>query len=150
MTVDIGRIRDPAVPYFVMGLTRMDPLRSSGPVVSAAYARPVIGIVLSIPIDLVQVFDIVIHVATGRVEPLRIASNAVVLAWATVILSGRPTAGFVGITVGSIGGSLALNGLFLAREGLTSSSSNAISRRLCAAWERLGARRIRSHVEQAL
>lgn len=74
--------------------------------------------VLSIAIVLVQLFDVAIHAATDQLEPLRVASNVVILVWAALALSGRFDARFR-IAVASIGAYLALNVLFLAREGVT-------------------------------
>lgn len=69
-------------------------------------------------IALVQVFDIVIHVGTNQIEPIRIASNVFIFVWLGIVVSGRlnhmawrMASGFVGVYV-------LLNALFLVEEGL--------------------------------
>ncbi len=70
-------------------------------------------------IAFVQVFDIVIHVASGMIEPIRIVSNVFIFVWLGIVLSGRlghrpwrVASGFVGVYI-------LLNAVFLATEGLT-------------------------------
>jgi hypothetical protein len=69
-------------------------------------------------IALVQVLDIVIHVASDMIEPIRITSNVVILVWLGIVVSGRlhhipwrVASGFVGVY-------LLLNAVFVATEGL--------------------------------
>ena len=75
--------------------------------------------ILSAVIALVQLVDIVIHVANAMIEPMRLLSNGFIFAWLGIVLSGRlnhlpwrAASGFVGLYV-------LLNALFLATEGLT-------------------------------
>lgn len=70
-------------------------------------------------ITLVQLFDIVIHVANDMIEPIRMAASVIIFVWLSIVLSGRlnhipwrVASGFVGVYV-------LLNALFLATEGLT-------------------------------
>ena len=66
----------------------------------------------------IQVADIVIHVASEMIEPIRITSNVVIFIWLGIVISGRlnhiPSrrlaSGFVGVYV-------LLNAVFLAMEG---------------------------------
>jgi hypothetical protein len=65
----------------------------------------------------VTIFDIVIHVASDQVEPLRITGNAVVLAASLAMLAvPRLRRAWVAIAAGSA--NLALNAVFIAREGI--------------------------------
>ena len=68
---------------------------------------------------LVQVLDIVIHAATGQLEPVRVGSNLIVLA----LLAARS---FVNAgtawTLGAGAAYLALNLLFIAQHGITNAA----------------------------
>jgi len=74
---------------------------------------------LSIGIAGVQLFDIIIHVATNQLEPIRVASNVLILLWLGIVASGRIKAQFTGVTGALLGGYLGLNLFFLATAGLT-------------------------------
>lgn len=74
---------------------------------------------LGIGIVLVQVFDIAVHVGTNQIEPIRIASNLVVLVWTAAVMAGRINTRFALTAGGTILVYLAFNILFLLREGLT-------------------------------
>lgn len=74
---------------------------------------------LAIAIAFVQLFDIVIHAATNQIEPLRVTANVLIFLWLAVVMSGRLNTQFLQTAVGSIGGYLILNTLFLALEGVT-------------------------------
>ncbi len=80
---------------------------------------PLLFKTLVIAIALVQLFDIVIHVATDQLEPLRVASNLIILLWLAVALSGRFNMKSMLAAGGALGGYVILNGLFLALEGVT-------------------------------
>lgn len=79
-----------------------------------AVAKGLLGGIL-----LIQVFDIGIHVATNQIEPLRIASNLIILAWTVVILAGKIHEKVVLATGVTVFTYLACNILFLLREGVT-------------------------------
>lgn len=74
---------------------------------------------LQIGIVLIQLFDIVIHVATNQAEPIRIASNLIVVFAVILLASGRFNTRLRLITASAIGGYLALNLIFLALAGIT-------------------------------
>lgn len=80
---------------------------------------PMILRILGIGIALIQLFDIIIHVVTNQIKPLRVSSNLIVLLWLAVVTSGRINAKFMQAAVGSIGAYLVLNLIFLALEGVT-------------------------------
>lgn len=68
-------------------------------------------------IALVQVFDIVIHVASDMVEPIRILSNVFIFVWLAIVVSGRMShipwrvaSSFVGVYV-------FMNAMFVVIEG---------------------------------
>lgn len=73
--------------------------------------------ILAAVVALVQVFDIVIHLANGFFEPIRLTSNVFIFVWLGIVLSGRLNhiswrvmSGFVGVYV-------LLNVVFVATEG---------------------------------
>ncbi len=81
-------------------------------------------IILAVVIALVQVFDIVVHVANGMIEPIRLVSNVIIFVWLGLVLAGRfghipwrVAGAFVGVYV-------LLNGVFLAEAGLTNPDNN--------------------------
>jgi len=84
------------------------------------------GIVIIIVIILVQLFDIAIHAATDQLEPLRVISNLIILAWIFVLLAGKLGEKIKSITLGSIGAYLGLNIIFLALEGLTNPNNGTL------------------------
>lgn len=72
---------------------------------------------LGIVVILIQLIDIIIHVATAQIEPIRITSNVVVMGWVLAYLAGW----LRGRTIlfGAIGIYLLFNLIFLAQNGLT-------------------------------
>jgi len=75
--------------------------------------------ILAVTIALVQLFDIAIHEATDQLEPLRVASNVVILLW-LALLASRKISAYKGQTgVASTGVYLLLNALFLVQAGFT-------------------------------
>ena len=72
-------------------------------------------------IGIVQVLDILIHAATGQLEPIRVASNLIILLWLTVLGAGLFSTHRIQIAIGAILVYLVLNGAFLAREGFFNS-----------------------------
>ena len=74
---------------------------------------------VGIAIAIIQLFDIAIHVATNQLEPIRVASNVIILVWLMAMASGRINTKFVQAAVASIGAYLVLNTIFLMQEGVT-------------------------------
>lgn len=74
----------------------------------------------------VQLFDIAIHAATAQLEPLRVASNLIILAWVFLIISGRLSEKIRSVTIGSVGAYLGLNIIFLILEGVTNPNTGAV------------------------
>ena len=68
-------------------------------------------------IALVQVFDIVIHVASDMIEPIRITSNVFIFVWLGIVLSGRLNHNPWRVASGFVGVYLLLNAVFVATEG---------------------------------
>ncbi len=66
---------------------------------------------------LVQLIDIGVHVASGQVEPLRIAASLLILGWLAARSRGQAQIRTIQLSV--VGAYLALNLLFLAQAGLT-------------------------------
>ncbi len=73
----------------------------------------------------VQMFDIAVHIATGQVEPLRIASNIVIVAGAFAAMRLAPGAARSAVWIGGLG-YLALNLVFLAVFGLTNPATETV------------------------
>jgi len=67
----------------------------------------------------IQLLDIILHAATNQLEPLRVASNLVILLWLAVIASGRLKLRSRLLSVAAVSGYLLLNLIFLALEGVT-------------------------------
>jgi hypothetical protein len=69
-------------------------------------------------LGLLQVFDVVVHAATGQIEPLRVAANVLIAGWAIVAVVRR--APLPGLAVpAALGAYLLLNAVFVALEGAT-------------------------------
>ena len=68
-------------------------------------------------IALVQVADILIHVGSNMIEPIRIASNLFILTWLGIVVSGRMNHRPWRLASGFVGVYLLLNAVFLAMEG---------------------------------
>lgn len=68
-------------------------------------------------IALVQVFDIVIHVASDMIEPIRITSNLFIFVWLGIVVSGRLNHIPWRVASGFVGVYLLLNAVFVATEG---------------------------------
>ena len=68
-------------------------------------------------LGLITVFDIVIHVATDQVEPLRIAGNIIVLVSAFGVLL-LPRLRRVWVAVAAGGWNLALNVIHISQDGI--------------------------------
>jgi len=83
---------------------------------------------IGLGIALVQVIDIILHVATNQAEPIRITSNIVVLLWLAFLAFGKFKQGLRLMTVGFIGVYLALNIAFLAMNGLTNAEQGGTVR----------------------
>lgn len=85
---------------------------------------------LGIAIAVVQIFDIVIHVATDQAEILRIIANLVVLFWVMGVVWRRFRVGFLPLSVAAVGVYLLLNLTFLALEGVTNPAQGDAPRTL--------------------
>ena len=70
-------------------------------------------------IVLVQLFDIVIHVATDQAEPIRITANVIIMVWVAAALMGWLKERFRSVSLAAVGAYLVLNLIFLAQNGLT-------------------------------
>lgn len=81
--------------------------------------------IFGVVIVLIQLFDIVIHAASDQLEPLRVTSNLIILAWVAVLLAGKLGEKIKTAALGSVGAYLALNLIFLVLEGLTNPLSGA-------------------------
>ena len=75
------------------------------------------ALILGIGVVAVQLIDVVIHVATGQAESIRILSNVIVAGWAIGSLAGR--AKILSVAIGALVAYLGLNLAFLAMNGLT-------------------------------
>lgn len=75
--------------------------------------------VLALAIIAVQLFDIILHAATNQLEPIRVASNVVIIVWLALVLFDKLSTRFLLAASIAIGLYLVLNLLFLAREGIT-------------------------------
>ncbi|MDM8521016.1 hypothetical protein QUF64_13285 [Anaerolineales bacterium HSG6] len=76
-------------------------------------------------IAVIQLFDIAIHAASDQLEPMRVVSNLIILAWVFVLISGKLSKKIKSVALGSIGTYLGLNLIFLALEGLTNPNTGA-------------------------
>ena len=84
---------------------------------------PVFPRVLSTIIVLVQGFDIAIHAASDQLEPMRVVSNLIILAWVMATMFGTARGKTRSVALGAIGAYLGLNLLFLVLEGVTNSNT---------------------------
>ncbi len=73
-------------------------------------------------IAVIQLVDIILHIATNQAEPIRIASNLIVLLWLGVLSARVVAPQFRMIAVGVIALYLALNLIFLATAGITNAA----------------------------
>lgn len=87
---------------------------------------PKLSKVFSIGIIIVQLFDIVIHAATDQLEPLRAASNLIIMVWIVIVLKGKFIDRIFALACGSIGFYLGLNLIFLFREGMTNPNTGGV------------------------
>jgi hypothetical protein len=67
----------------------------------------------------VQVVDLLLHAAAGQLEPLRVASNAVILLWVGALALGGRAANARLIGGVALAAYVVLNGVFLALAGFT-------------------------------
>jgi len=67
----------------------------------------------------VQLLDILVHIAVDQVEPIRVASNLIILAWLVFGAAGLITEPARYISIGVIGVYLLLNFIFLGINGIT-------------------------------
>jgi hypothetical protein len=78
--------------------------------------------ITGIGIGIIQLIDVMIHAATGQLEPIRVASNISILLWLAMIVSGRLKEKSLLMAVLSIVVYLILNFIFLALEGVTNAA----------------------------
>ena len=76
---------------------------------------------INVALILIQLFDIIIHIATNQVEPIRITSNVVIIVWVVALWMGWLTAQIRNSVFVAAGIYLLLNLIFLAQNGLTNS-----------------------------
>lgn len=75
--------------------------------------------VLSAVIAIVQVLDIVVHVANDMLEPIRILASLLIFVWLGIVLSNRFDHMKARVDSIFVGGYILLNGIFVAMEGFT-------------------------------
>ncbi len=78
-----------------------------------------LSIGLGIGIALIQIFDILIHASANQLEPIRVASNIIILLWLGCLARGMFKHRFLPLSAAFISAYLILNIIFLALEGLT-------------------------------
>jgi hypothetical protein len=86
--------------------------------------RRILG--LSVITILIQLIDIVIHVATDQAEPVRIISNIIIMVWLAIVASRRFTIWQRQLAFIAIGLYSLLNLVFLTMEGVTNSESGEL------------------------
>ena len=79
-------------------------------------------------IALVQIFDIIIHVAVNQVEPLRVSSNLVILLWVIALVVGQLKRSNWYISIAAIGIYLVLNLSFIGLKGITNPANGGALR----------------------
>ncbi|MBX3010940.1 MAG: hypothetical protein KF832_05510 [Caldilineaceae bacterium] len=67
----------------------------------------------------IQLFDLIIHVVSDQIEPLRITANVIILLWVALAARGGTKHQHPIIAGGAISLYLLLNLIFLTRAGLT-------------------------------
>jgi hypothetical protein len=72
---------------------------------------------LSLFLALLQIVDLLLHAATGQLEPLRVTANLIILLWLGFFASGSLKTHRAALL--ATGSYLALNLLFLALNGVT-------------------------------
>ena len=80
--------------------------------------------ITGIVIVIVQLADIFIHAATNQLEPIRVASNIVILLWLAVVASGGFKSRSLWMPVTSIVVYFILNVIFLVLEGVTNAAQD--------------------------
>jgi len=78
--------------------------------------------IIGILIIIVQLADILIHATTNQLEPIRVASNIVILLWLAVVASGGFKSRSLWMSTISIVAYFILNIIFLALEGVTNAA----------------------------
>ena len=74
---------------------------------------------IGVAIIVTQLLDIIIHAATNQLEPLRVTSNIIILAWLAIMVSGKFHDKSLLMAVASIAAYFILNIVFLSLEGVT-------------------------------
>ena len=75
--------------------------------------------VLIAMLALVQVVDIVVHVASDMIEPIRILASLLIFLWLGIVVSGRLNHIASRVATLFVGGYIVLNMIFVAMEGFT-------------------------------
>ncbi|MFN2323853.1 MAG: hypothetical protein ABR510_12950 [Trueperaceae bacterium] len=88
---------------------------------------PLSVLVWAAVLGLIQGFDVGVHVASGQLEPLRVAASLLVTVWAIVAVVRRDAARRT-VVVAALGAYLALNAVFLALEGVTNPAQDGAVR----------------------
>ena len=78
---------------------------------------------LAIVISLVQILDIILHVATDQAEPIRIAANIIILGWLALSVSGKFAEWSRQLSLAAVAAYCGLNLSFLSQAGLVNSES---------------------------
>jgi len=81
-------------------------------ILSKKFKRLAIGIILW------QFVDVILHIALGLPEPLRIAASIIIVSWLGTILAGKLTEKFQPIALGAIGTYTLLNIIFLFTQNI--------------------------------
>ena len=79
---------------------------------SKKFKRFAIGIILW------QFVDVILHIALGLPEPLRIVASLVIVGWIGATLAGKLTEKFQPVTLSAIGAYLLLNLIFLFTQNI--------------------------------
>ena len=74
---------------------------------------------LGVGVVLVQLLDVLLHVRIDQAEPIRIASNVIIIAWIVVLILGMVAQKARNVALGATGFYLLLNLIFLMQNGLT-------------------------------
>ena len=78
-------------------------------------------------LGLVQGFDVGVHLASGQLEPLRVAASLLIVGWAVVAVVRRDAARGLAVQA-ALGAYLLLNAVFVALEGPTNPAQDGAVR----------------------
>ena len=80
---------------------------------------------LGIAIVLIQLFDIIIHVATNQVEPIRIAASVIISAWIGLVFWNKLGKSFAVISQAAMTIYIILNVIFINTAGVTNPTNDS-------------------------